>query len=99
MALPCRRTGELTGIRHESSLQSMKKFVLFILRIYQKTLSGNHGLFGKITGIKFCRYYPSCSAYTYQSIEKYGVIRGSVKGIKRLLRCHPWHEGGYDPID
>ena len=45
-----------------------------------------------------CRFVPSCSDYTYQAVEKYGTINGIVKGIKRILKCHPWSAGGYDPI-
>ena len=45
-----------------------------------------------------CRFIPSCSAYFMQAVEKYGAARGSLMGIKRLLRCHPFHKGGYDPL-
>ena len=45
-----------------------------------------------------CRFIPTCSQYFIQAVEKYGPFRGSVLGIKRLLKCHPFHEGGYDPL-
>jgi putative membrane protein insertion efficiency factor len=45
-----------------------------------------------------CRFTPSCSLYTLQAIEKYGLLKGSLMGAWRLLRCHPFSEGGYDPV-
>lgn len=45
-----------------------------------------------------CRFYPSCSRYTEEAILHYGCIIGSLKGIYRILSCHPWHPGGYDPV-
>lgn len=45
-----------------------------------------------------CRFSPSCSEYMHQAIDKFGVARGAYLGLKRILRCHPWHPGGADPI-
>lgn len=45
-----------------------------------------------------CRFQPSCSVYAEQAIRRYGVVRGSLLAGRRLLRCHPWHPGGYDPV-
>ena len=45
-----------------------------------------------------CRFFPSCSEYTADAISEYGVLRGSAMGATRLVKCHPWHAGGYDPV-
>ena len=68
----------------------MKKIFLNIIRFYQKFISPINP--GK------CRFYPTCSSYTYQAIEEYGVLYGVYLGIKRILRCQPFCEGGYDPV-
>lgn len=71
----------------------MKKIGIKLINFYQKNISQ---LF-KSKGI-CCKYYPTCSEYTKQAIEKYGLIRGTFKGIKRILRCNPFSKGGYDPL-
>lgn len=71
----------------------MKKFLIFLIKCYQKWISP---LLQK-TGIH-CKYYPSCSEYMRQAIEKYGSIKGTFLGIKRILRCNPFSKGGYDPL-
>ncbi|MCI8345150.1 MAG: membrane protein insertion efficiency factor YidD [Clostridia bacterium] len=71
----------------------MKKILIFLIKIYKKTLSP----ILDFLGIK-CKYYPTCSEYTMQAIEKYGVIKGCLLGIKRILKCNPFSKGGYDPL-
>ncbi len=76
----------------------MKYLILFLIKIYQKTLSPDHGIFKNYLTIYKCRFYPSCSEYCYQAVEKYGFIKGLFIGLKRIKRCHPFCEGGYDPL-
>lgn len=71
----------------------MTRFVLALIRGYQATLSPVLSALGG-----GCRYFPSCSQYTYQAIEKYGWVRGSWMGARRIARCHPFAQGGYDPV-
>ena len=68
----------------------MKQLLLLLIKFYQTFLSPLLG--------KNCRFYPTCSEYSKQAIEKYGALKGSYLTIKRLLKCHPWHPGGYDPV-
>ena len=63
---------------------------VLILRVYRAVISP---LYGDV-----CRYYPSCSSYAMQSIQHYGVFRGTWMGTRRLARCHPWAEGGIDDV-
>ncbi len=76
----------------------MKKTALFFIKIYQKTLSPDHGVLKNFLITAKCRFYPTCSEYTYEAIEKYGVFKGFLKGANRIKKCHPWHKGGYDPV-
>ena len=71
----------------------MKKIFIFLIKGYQKFISP---IFHHL-GVN-CKYYPSCSNYMMQAIQKYGCIKGIYLGIKRLLRCHPFAKGGYDPL-
>jgi putative membrane protein insertion efficiency factor len=68
----------------------MKALFLMIIRVYRRYLSP--------VLAPSCRFVPSCSQYTYEAVERYGALRGGLLGVKRLLRCHPLHPGGYDPV-
>ena len=72
----------------------MKNFFIFLLKGYKKIISPILGSLGI-----HCKFYPSCSEYMMQAIEKYGCIKGIFLGVKRLLRCHPFANGGYDPLN
>jgi len=78
---------------------NIKKCLLKVVRFYQKYLSFDSGFFKRLfLTDKACRFYPTCSEYTYQSIEKYGIILGTWKALKRIVRCNPWNKGGNDPL-
>lgn len=76
----------------------MKKIALVLIRFYQKVLSPDQGLLSYLFSERFCRFHPTCSEYTYQAIDKYGIIKGIWLGLKRIVRCNPWNDGGYDPL-
>jgi hypothetical protein len=68
----------------------LARLFILLIRGYQVTLSPLMP--------SACRYVPTCSRYTADAIEKYGALRGGWMGARRILRCHPFHEGGYDPV-
>ena len=76
----------------------MKRSILKIIRWYQKYLSLDQGFLSFFYSERICRYHPTCSEYTYQAIAKYGPMKGGWIGLKRIIRCHPWSEGGNDPL-
>ena len=67
----------------------MKQILLSLIKVYQ--------YFSRFTP-KVCRFYPTCSEYTKQAIEKYGAVKGTILGIHRILRCNPFSKGGYDTL-
>jgi len=69
---------------------NMKRLVLGLIRFYKRFISPLLP--------PSCIYYPTCSEYTYQAIEKYGILRGSWMGFLRILRCNPFARGGHDPV-
>ncbi|WP_093690338.1 membrane protein insertion efficiency factor YidD [Sporolituus thermophilus] len=68
----------------------LKRLFIFLIRLYQKFLSPLKP--------PSCRFVPTCSEYAAQAIAKYGLVKGGWKAVRRLLRCHPFHPGGYDPV-
>ncbi len=69
----------------------MQRLLIFLIRCYQVTISpllGNR-----------CRFYPSCSAFTIEAIEQLGPAKGILTAIRRIVRCHPFNRGGYDPLE
>jgi uncharacterized protein len=69
---------------------AVRTVALFLIRFYQKLISP--------VLPASCRFYPSCSEYTYQAVEKYGILHGGWLGLRRVSRCHPWNPGGFDPV-
>jgi len=69
----------------------MRHLFVYLIKLYQKLISP---LFPPS-----CRFYPTCSEYAVQSLTKYGVFKGGLKSIWRILRCNPWNKGGFDPVE
>lgn len=69
----------------------MKKVLIFIIRLYRKYIS-------PLKRTPSCIFIPTCSQYAIVAIEKYGAIKGLYLSIRRILKCHPFHKGGYDPV-
>ncbi len=69
----------------------MKMMMLAGIRFYRKYLSG-------MKRYSSCKYYPTCSAYALEAVEKYGALKGGILSIWRILRCNPFSKGGYDPV-
>ena len=84
-------------MKHYVSLLPPAEGAIFLIRIYQIFFSPDHGILRGILG-GACRFYPSCSEYTQGAIRQYGLISGSVVSLKRIIHCHPWSKGGYDPV-
>jgi uncharacterized protein len=77
----------------------LRDLVIKIIKLYQKTLSFDHGFFKFFYPNGFCRFKPTCSEYAIEAIEKYGVIKGGFLSLWRVIRCNPFNKGGYDPVN
>lgn len=69
----------------------IKKVLIFMIKLYQKYIS-------PLKRAPSCIYTPTCSLYALEALEKYGVVKGTYLAVRRVLRCHPFHRGGYDPV-
>lgn len=72
-------------------MNAPRSLAVVLLRFYQRWISPAFG--------PRCRYYPSCSEYAVQAVQRFGILRGLLLAAWRLLRCNPWSRGGYDPVD
>ena len=68
----------------------MSRILIAVIRLYQVAFSGWLG--------PRCRFYPTCSSYCIEALQKHGLFKGLALGVARIGRCHPWHPGGYDPV-
>ena len=81
----------LSEAARKKEVARMKRLLLWMIRFYRKYLSG-------LKGYSTCKYYPTCSQYGLEAIEKYGALKGGVLAVWRILRCNPFSKGGYDPV-
>lgn len=81
-----------------TSLNVGQRIVLRLISYYQAVWSPDHSPRKAQYPYGYCRYYPTCSEYGHGAVEKYGVIKGGVLTIWRILRCNPWARGGHDPV-
>lgn len=76
----------------------MKWLSLKLIKLYQKTLSFDHGPLKIFYPYGYCRFQPTCSQYSYDAIKKYGFFKGWWLALNRIGRCNPWNKGGQDPV-
>ena len=75
-----------------------QRAVIALIRLYQATLSPDHGPLKARYPYGYCRFTPTCSEYGLEAVSRYGVVRGSAAALWRILRCNPWNPGGHDPV-
>lgn len=75
-----------------------QRSAVVLVRLYQRTLSPDHGFFRVFFPDGFCKYQPSCSQYMHESLEKHGFVSGVIRGFWRIVRCNPCSKGGFNPV-
>ena len=89
-------------MNYESKTKSLlffpRRTIIFLITIYQKTLSPDHGWLKVRYPHGYCKYHPTCSEYSKQAFQKYGFLKGSCLAVWRILRCNPWSRGGMDKL-
>jgi putative membrane protein insertion efficiency factor len=78
--------------------QLPRRVVVLIIKIYQKTISFDHGFLKIFYPHGFCRFTPTCSQYGVEAVTKHGLLKGGLMTSWRVLRCNPWNKGGFDPV-
>ncbi|OGB74263.1 membrane protein insertion efficiency factor YidD [candidate division Kazan bacterium RBG_13_50_9] len=76
----------------------MKQIVLWLIAVYQNTLSPDHGWFSHWYPYGFCRFHPSCSQYAAEAVSQKGVLTGGWLAVRRIFKCNPWHPPGIDQL-
>lgn len=74
------------------------KGLIFLITVYQRTLSPDHGWLKRVFPYGYCKYHPTCSQYAKEALAERGAFFGSWAAFKRILRCNPWSNGGIDPV-
>ncbi len=94
-----RRAGTKIPAFLKKAVRSVRLVPMGMIRLYQVTISPDHSaLMTRILRSGVCRFHPTCSQYTYEAIDKYGVFKGGAMGIWRIVRCNPFNPGGFDPV-
>jgi putative membrane protein insertion efficiency factor len=94
-----RRAGTKIRAFFTKAVRSVRLIPMGMIRLYQATISPDHSpLMRRILNSGVCRFHPTCSQYTYEAIDRYGVFKGGAMGIWRILRCNPFNPGGFDPV-
>lgn len=75
----------------ERKMNVMKRILIAIVKLYRKYIS-------PMKRVPTCRFTPTCSEYALEALQRYGAIKGSYLAVRRILKCHPFHEGGFDPV-